>query len=121
MKTEIVYFDNIKKEITFYIGKDCKDNFAIIDNATPNDIWFHAKDESSCHVIAEIPEEMLENKQDKKVWLTICKKGADLCKQNTNKLKQKTNVEIIYTFIKNVKKTTTIGCVTVENEKKIVV
>ncbi len=27
MKTEIIYFENIKEEITFYIGKNGKDNY----------------------------------------------------------------------------------------------
>ena len=63
MKTEIVYFENIKEEITFYIGKNDKDNFDVIDIGKPNDIWFHSNEGSSCHVIAKIPENININKK----------------------------------------------------------
>jgi hypothetical protein len=43
-----------------------------------------------------------------------------LCKNNTNKLKQLKNVEIIYTKLENVTKTNTPGCVLTQNTKTIV-
>ena len=33
MKTETVFFENIDNEITYYIGKNAKDNFCVIDDA----------------------------------------------------------------------------------------
>ena len=116
MKTQVVYFDNIKKEITYLIGENAADNFAVIDAADPaNDIWFHAQDGSSCHVVAKIPTQHL----NKKELLTICKKGGFLCKLNTAKLKKQSNVEIIYTKIGNITKTNIDGLVhTTETKTK---
>jgi len=43
-----------------------------------------------------------------------------LCKSNTNKIKSIKNIEIIYTFIKNVTKTDVLGCVVTKNTKTII-
>ena len=69
MKTQVVYFDNIKKEITYLIGENAADNFIVIDASDfKTDIWFHSKEGSSCHVIAKIPGQL-----NKKELMTICK------------------------------------------------
>jgi predicted ribosome quality control (RQC) complex YloA/Tae2 family protein len=113
MKTQVIYFDNIKKEITYLIGENATDNFAVIDASdTATDIWFHSKEGSSCHVVAKIPGHLT-----KKELMTICKKGALLCKLNTSKLKKQSNVEIIYTKICNVTKTNIDGLVHTINTK----
>jgi len=117
MKTEIIYFDNIKKTIIFIIGKNAQDNFNIIDKAEENDIWFHVENDSSCHVIAKLSQQLLE--LNKKELRTIIKKGSLFCKENTPKYKKEKKVSIIYTFCKNVKKTNIIGCVETQNTKQI--
>jgi predicted ribosome quality control (RQC) complex YloA/Tae2 family protein len=115
MKTETVYFEHLDREIIYYVGQNAKDNFSVIDLGEPTDIWFHSATESSCHVIAKIPDIAL----DKKGIKTIIKKGAQLCKQNTNKLAVLKNTDISYTTIKNIQKTSIPGCVTTKNLKKI--
>ena len=117
MKTEIVYFENIKEEITFYIGKNGKDNFDVIDMGEPNDLWFHSNEGSSCHVVAKIPEDIDLNK---KKMLTIIKKGALLCKENTNKLKSQSNHVFMYTCVKNVVKTNVPGSVILSEKAKLI-
>jgi predicted ribosome quality control (RQC) complex YloA/Tae2 family protein len=112
MKTEIIYISAIKREITFYIGKNQNENFEVIDKGAPNDLWFHANNISSCHVVCTIPEEIT-----KKELRYIVKTGALLCKNNTNKLKSEKNVEIIYTSIKNIIKTDIPGSVITQNTK----
>jgi predicted ribosome quality control (RQC) complex YloA/Tae2 family protein len=114
MKTENIFIESIKREITFYIGKNKNENFEVIDNASLDDLWFHAKDESSCHVVCTMSDDI--NKKELKY---IIKVGALLCKNNTNKLKNISNVDIIYTEIKNVTKTSIPGCVTTQNTKTI--
>jgi predicted ribosome quality control (RQC) complex YloA/Tae2 family protein len=114
MKTENIFIDALKREIVFYIGKKQSENFGVIDMGTDNDLWFHAKDESSCHVVSQIPDNM--NKKDLKY---IIKVGALLCKNNTNKLKSLKDVEIIYTTIRNITKTNVEGCVLTQNTKII--
>ena len=114
MKVEIIFIEALKREITFHIGKNQDENFQVIDNGNPKDIWFHAKNISSCHVVCEIPEEI--NKNDLRY---IIKVGALLCKNNTNKLKSIKNVEIVYTFIRNITKTNVEGCFITKNTKII--
>ena len=117
MKTQVIYFDNIKKEITYLIGENAADNFAVIDASdSETDIWFHSKDGSSCHVVAKIPFQRL----NKKELMTICKKGGLLCKLNTPKLKKQSNVEIIYTKISNITKTNIDGLVHTTNTKTLI-
>ncbi len=113
MKEKTVYFDNMV--VTYYIGTNALDNFAVIDKGSPDDYWFHAKDVSSCHVVAKIT--FAEGGIDKR---TIIKRGALICKQNTSKLKSLNNVEFIYTKVKNVTKTEIAGLVTLTNQTIIV-
>lgn len=115
MKTENIFIDPIEKEITYYIGKNQKENFDVIDKGNMNDLWFHANNISSCHVVCNVPENIT-----KKELHYIIKKGALLCKNNTNKLKNIKNVEITYTCIKNIVKTNIPGCVITENVKTII-
>ena len=114
MKTENIYIQGLQREITFYIGKKQSDNFEVIDKGRPDDLWFHANNDSSCHVVCEIPGEI--NKHELRY---IIKVGGLLCKNNTNKLKCIKNVEIIYTFIRNITKTDIDGCVITKNTKII--
>ncbi len=115
MKTESIFIEALKREIVFHIGKKQSENFEVIDNGDNDDLWFHAKNESSCHVVCELPNDI--NKKDLRY---ITKVGALLCKNNTNKLKSLKNVEIIYTQIKNITKTEVAGCVITSNTKTIV-
>jgi predicted ribosome quality control (RQC) complex YloA/Tae2 family protein len=115
MKTENIYINALKREYTFYIGKNQNENFEVIDKGSFNDLWFHANNVSSCHVVCCIPDLL-----SKKELQYIVKVGALLCKNNTNKLKSMKNVEIIYTYIKNVVKTDLPGCVVTQNTKRII-
>jgi predicted ribosome quality control (RQC) complex YloA/Tae2 family protein len=114
MKEQIVYFDNIVDDVTYYIGTNARDNFDVIDMGRPNDIWFHAKDVSSCHVVVHVPDFI-----EKQGLRTIIKRGARLCKEHTTKLNNPDKIDIIYTCVKNVAKTEIIGCVTTKHAKTI--
>ena len=116
MKIEKIFIQPLKREIVYYIGKSKEDNFAVIDAGSNNDLWFHAANESSCHIVCAMPENM--DKNDTKYLIKV---GALLCKNNTNKLKSKQNVEFIYTQIKNVTKTDIEGCVQTTNTKLITI
>jgi predicted ribosome quality control (RQC) complex YloA/Tae2 family protein len=116
MKLEEIYIKTLKSEINFYIGENRHDNFDVIDNASENDLWFHAKNISSCHVVAELNDEPL----GKKELQEIVQHGCRLCKENTSKLNDVYNVEFIYTQIKNVKKTKTPGMVTLSESKTVI-
>ena len=114
MKVEDIFIKELDKTIRFYIGKDKHENFEIIDCADKEDIWFHANTVSSCHVVCETPLGLHEND-----LIHIISVGGMLCKMNTNKLKTCKNVGIIYTKIKNVKKTKVVGCVITQDTKTI--
>ena len=116
MKTEIIFVQPLKTEVTFHIGQKQSENFDTIDKGCETDLWFHAKDVSSCHVVCEIPDDITK----KKDLMYIIKIGALLCKNNTSKLRSISNVEIIYIQIKNITKTAVAGCVITQNTKTIV-
>ena len=116
MKTEHFYLEDSDIPIMYLIGQNAKDNFAVIDQASSNDLWFHAKRESSCHVVALVGHLTIKNKEDEK---EIIKQGAFLCKQHTTKLADGKKIDIIYTEIKNIRKTKTPGLVTTQNTQSI--
>ena len=101
MKTIISDFGLIK------IGQNAKENWKIIDDCEPDDIWFHLQKIPSCHLICELKRDLTK---DEIYYL------ATLCKNNTNKCKNFKNVKVDYTFIKNVKKDKTkVGSVFIKN------
>jgi len=114
MKTIEVFFKGLNREITFHIGQNQNENFDVIDTGKSNDLWFHSNKMSSCHVVAILPECL-----EKKDLRQIIKMGALLCKSNTNKLKSIRQVEIIYSLIKNLTKTSVPGCVEILSKKII--
>jgi len=67
MKFQTKYIPSLKKEVQFSIGQNAEDNFTIIDNSEPNDIWFHLADDSSSHVVAQIPDIKLDKKQKRQI------------------------------------------------------
>ena len=110
MKIESVFISRLNQSVTYHVGQNAKDNFAVIDSAeTPHDIWFHSAEESSCHVVCLVPPDI-----DKKSRHLIVKQGALLCKMHTPKMRCMKNADIIYTEIGNVKKTHIDGQVSVE-------
>jgi predicted ribosome quality control (RQC) complex YloA/Tae2 family protein len=115
MKTTSVYIECIKTTIEYHIGGNAAENFELIDNAEPNDIWFHVDGLPSAHIVASIPESM---RLDKKQWLKIAKQGSVLCKQHSKYASQK-NLPIVFTEIKNVEKTDVIGRVNITNQRTV--
>ena len=60
MKIENIFIHALNKEITYYIGKKQKENFDVIDKGNINDLWFHATNISSCHVVVMYLKKYLE-------------------------------------------------------------
>jgi hypothetical protein len=112
MLTKEEYIAQLKRNITFYIGTNAADNFDAISAGGPEDIWFHADDASSCHVIAVMPEDI-----DRKEKLWIIKCGARLVKQHTKKFVSMKNLPVICTEIQNIEMTDTAGKVIVDPAK----
>ena len=114
MKKEVLLLQGLNREITFHIGQNKNENFDVIDKGDPDDLWFHANEISSCHVVANIPSDISD--KDRKY---IIKAGALLCKKYTNKIKSLNDIEVVYTKIKYIEKTQYIGCVKIINQKII--
>lgn len=112
MLTKEEYIAQLKRNITFYIGTNAADNFTAIEAGGPEDIWFHADDASSCHVVAVMPEDI-----DRKQKLWIIKRGALLVKQHTKKFASMKNLPVICTEIQNIEMTDISGKVIVDPEK----
>ena len=88
-------FQNISHPIPYYIGKNAQDNKDMILKSNDDDIWFHAYDQSSCHIVVKLPDVCFSKKQ----LNTIIKRGAQLCKQNTNSLKTCENIKVTYCYV----------------------
>jgi predicted ribosome quality control (RQC) complex YloA/Tae2 family protein len=97
------------REYHILIGKNAKGNEDIIKISDQNDIWFHIDNISGPHII-------LQNKGDliHKKYLNYI---ASMFKEYKSNLPHK--YTIIYTEVKNVKLTSTLGQVKVSNTKKI--
>ena len=88
------------EEIIYLVGTNSKDNFDVIDRASENDIWFHAKQIPSCHVVALLPPD-INIHGNKKLKQKIIVQGCVLCKQHTNSIKDLSNVEMVITNVSN--------------------
>ena len=114
---KIEFLTSNNNKIIYYIGKNQVANDYILNEAEKDDIWFHAGDDfSSCHVIA-----CIQNIFNDIEYKEIINYGANLCKNNTNKLITIKNIPIIYTEIKNIQKTKVKGCVIPNYTRKIIV
>ena len=114
MICKTIYFDKIKKNVEFYIGENAQENQDIVLYAAPEDLWFHLAGRSSPHVLAVTRDMQI----DRRFLHAIVVQGYLLCKQNS-KSKSEKNVDIIYTKIKNVIPTETIGMVETTNVNHI--
>lgn len=73
--------------VTFYVGKNARENWNLIDNAEDYDIWIHLHDFPSSHVIIETLEELDE---------TYIQYGCMLCKKYSKyRYKEKVRISIL--------------------------
>lgn len=106
-------------DITYIIGENAQDNWYILDlYKKENDkfIWFHLNSFSSAYVIMC----STINDIDKSQLNDYLYYGAELCKNNT-KYRNLKNLKIIYTTLKKISKTNTIGEVTISGKKNKVI
>ena len=84
--------------IKFKLGKNAEDNHNLIDISDKEFWWFHLKNYPSGHCVCE----KIDIDNDDIIF------AANIVKSNS-KYKNRKNVSIIYTQIKNIKKTNIIG------------
>jgi predicted ribosome quality control (RQC) complex YloA/Tae2 family protein len=105
---------DINNELFSYVvGENSFENFQLIDEANLNDLWFHANNLPSCHVVVKIENKNLEKKTIQK----IITQGALLCKYNTNSLKSLNKIDFLCCNIGNLKKGKKEGSVYFINDK----
>lgn len=97
------------KEYNILIGRNAKGNDEIIKLSNQNDIWFHVDNISSPHIILQNNGEIISKR-----YLNLI---ASWFKEYKTNLPNK--YTIIYTEVKNVKLTNTLGQVNVSNTRKI--
>jgi predicted ribosome quality control (RQC) complex YloA/Tae2 family protein len=85
------------------IGKNCKDNFDLIDSADPDDLWFHLRDYPSAHGF--LGKDFITKENIRLV--------AEMIK-GKSKQKNEKNIVVEYLPVKFVKKTKLTGTVTLE-------
>jgi predicted ribosome quality control (RQC) complex YloA/Tae2 family protein len=111
---KIEAFSNEDGEWTIIIGKNREENWKIIDESDPTDIWFHVHNIPSCHVILKSCTNLSSVSND------VLKHCGLLCKMNSKAKTEKKTI-IMYSPIINVKKTKTVGEVIVNSFKTLVV
>ena len=117
MRKVTKYIDAIKEYIEFRVGQNAKENFDLIDDSEADDIWFHIHQAASCHVVASIPS---NTHYDNHILKKIAVQGAVICKQYS-KYKSEKDVHVMYTQIHHLIKTPTVGAVSVEEYKTIII
>jgi predicted ribosome quality control (RQC) complex YloA/Tae2 family protein len=110
--TEIHIFIHDATTYTIHSGKSAKGNDKLLDESSPNDIWFHVADGPSAHIILSNPSDLAISKIPRQV----IKRCACICKASA-KISAKCN--IIYTERANVQKTEIQGRVTTTNARTI--
>jgi NFACT protein RNA binding domain len=97
----VFYFKSRCGEYTVYMGKDKLENEYLIKYGLEEDVWFHVDDLSSAHVYLRLKPGM--NLDDiTEELLTDC---ASLVKANSIQGCKLSNVYVVYTRWKNLKKT----------------
>ena len=90
-----------------HIGKSAKENWEILDQSEPTDLWFHLDNKSSPYVI-------LEAVPNQAVLQDMIIKCAKLCK-SYSKDKKSTRSSVIYCPVSNLKKGKELGSVLLTN------
>lgn len=117
MKTHIYNIENV--EYTIKIGQNSKENWNLIDNSEPDDLWIHLDDYPSAHVI--ISKKYNIQNVNVNYPNQIIMIASNYCKSCSKYCKNLHNVKIIYTLLKNIKKGKEIGSVIISNPNYVFV
>ena len=109
----MVYIETYEN-FTIKIGRNDEENDNLIKEGGQNDLWFHIKNNPSPHGIihSDTKEEPTKD---------VIYKTAELVK-SYSKYKDLSKITIIYTKLKNIKRTDVLGSVIIKNKtKKLVI
>lgn len=99
-------------EITFRLGKNAIENHKLIDDADPNDLWFHLDGFPSGHCILEV------NRINDIDSIDIIY-AANLVKSHSKLKNHNKKLKVIYTNVGNLKKGKAKGEVIMLNLKRV--
>ena len=88
--------------VNFYVGRNAKNNWELLDKANDNDIWVHLDNLPSCYVIIDSNSSSPINK-------THIKYAGQLCLTYSKIPNDVKGVHFIFTECKNVKKGKSTG------------
>ena len=84
----MIHITHLNYEIS--LGKNSKENYQLVTNSNPNDIWIHLSNYPSGHAI-------IKNPSGKRVPIKVLKKACILVKQYSKyKRESKLNCDIAY-------------------------
>lgn len=102
----MVKIDNQFEDNPIRIGQNSADNDILVAEAEQTDLWFHLNNLPSCHVVLKCDKNHPVDKR-------MINYSASLVKENT-KFKSLNKVTVIYTEIRNIKRTSQPGKVIVK-------
>lgn len=108
-----IYDLGVSRELIIHVGENANDNFRLIDISNKKDLWFHLKDVSSPHVVIHCHKYAF-------IDIETIRYAGELCKQYS-KYSENEDIEVIYTEIRNIKKTEPIGSVITRNERYMII
>jgi predicted ribosome quality control (RQC) complex YloA/Tae2 family protein len=114
MKQIFIPIQSFAEPVECLVGCSQLDNDLVIDSGDDEDMWFHAAEVSSCHVVIRVPPDTSSSQ-----IRYLAKAGAGLCKQHTKKLSSEKRVKFHYTCLANVSKTKIPGRVLLRDFKEI--
>tara|TARA_E500000178_G_scaffold329563_1_gene360598 strand:+ start:157 stop:543 length:387 start_codon:yes stop_codon:yes gene_type:complete len=111
-------------EITFRLGKNALENHELIDDADPNDLWFHLDGFPSGHCILEVNRNNNFDSNNKFNRINDIDSidiiyAANLVKSHSKLKNHNKKLKVIYTPVKNLKKGKAKGEVIMLNIKKV--
>jgi len=112
MKSLNIYIKETQQTHVLLIGQNCRENDTIVSQGNPDDIWFHLDNISSPHFVLQVNNTHVIPKE-------YLYQIALLFKDFKSNLPSR--YKVIYTELKNVKKTKTLGTVITTNTKVITV
>ncbi len=104
-------------EYTIEVGQNAKENWDLIDNSDPNDLWFHLDEYPSAHVV--LSQNILFSYEIPEYPNQIIAIASDYCKSYSKHAKNLSKVKIVYTQIKNLSKAKEIGSVNISKPNYI--
>ncbi len=97
---------------TIKIGQNKNENWSLLDNSNPNNIWFHVSDAPSAYVVLNTSCKI------KDVPKRVLYRCAILCKLRSKSCKER-NINVNYTYVRNVSKGENTGEAIIQKAKII--